>query len=99
MAASTVLTSQLIALAGITGDLATALVDRTAAAVADDLRTILRLKGISEAIDGGAISSYTISGRSVATSMDLIEKALRLVDALASSGGRVGVSVGVEFSA
>lgn len=99
MAASTVLTSQLLALAGITGDLATALLDKTAAAVADDLRTVLRLKGISEAIDAGSVSSYTIGGRSVSTSMDLIEKALRLVDALASSGGRVGVSVGMEFSA
>lgn len=99
MAATTVLTAQLLSISGITGDLAAVLVDKAAASVADELRTIFRLRALGEVFDAGAITSFTLGGRSVATSIENLQAALRLVEALVSSGGRVGVSVGLEFSA
>lgn len=68
-----------LALAGITGDLAAALLNLTWSEAKAKLSAIIGLCAGNEAFRRGAVASYTINGRTVASSLDQLKAALDVV--------------------
>jgi hypothetical protein len=98
MAASTVITSDMLALAGVTGAVATALSGKTIAEAADLLLDVVRLSIANARLTAKDVVSYTLQGQSVTTSMD---DASKLVDFLVKmkSAGRGPVILPIVFKA
>lgn len=90
-----------VALAGMTGDLATALIGLTWSEAKAKLSAIIALSAGNEALRRGAIASYTMNGRSVNVSMDQLKQALAVVRAGLAYASRTGgiSSLPVEFIA
>lgn len=98
MAGSTVLTPELLALAGITsGGLYDMLVGKTAAQARPQLETILQLVPAAVSIQRRGVFDYSVDGQSIKVDFSQLETALRMVQRLASTGGGP-VSIRVRFA-
>lgn len=87
MAASSVITTTMLAIAGVTGDLATMLVGKTVAEARDDLDTIFALIAAGTAVRNGPLVSYTVDGQSATMDIAKLEAARDLIARLAAVGG------------
>jgi hypothetical protein len=99
MAATTVLSAELLAAAGVptAGTLYPLIVGRTAGDARETLETILQVAGINRAIGTAGIVRYSVDGQSADYSLSEIDAALRLCRRLASTGGGP-VSIRVRFA-
>lgn len=97
MAASTVITTQHLDLAGITdASLRTALSGLTVAQAADLYLVAFQLKIAKAGTDRGGMVSYTLEGQSATTSMDDAAKLVAFLKQMMSAGG-AGLSIPVRF--
>jgi hypothetical protein len=98
-ALSSTIQAEDLALAGVTGSLAAALLGLTWIEAKAKLSVILGLAAGNEALSRGAVVSYTINGRTVSASMAMIEGALKAIrTALSFATPTGGISaMPVEF--
>ncbi len=91
------ITSEVLALAGIKTDLAAALLGLTWAEARDMLTVVITLSAGNESLRRGAVSSYTINGRSVNVDLAQMKAALEVVrtglNFSTSGGGPVTMGV------
>lgn len=90
-----------LALAGMKGDLAAALLGLTWSDAKAKLSAILALTAGNEALKRGAVTSYTVNGRTVTASLDQLKAALELVRQGLAYASRTGgiQSIPFEFGA
>lgn len=95
------ITAEDLTLAGITGTLNTALLGLTWTEAKAKLSAIIGLTAGNEAIQRGAVATYTVNGRSVTASLQQIKTALEAVrSALANAEPTGGLTfLPVEFRA
>lgn len=95
--ASDTITAEDLLNAGITGDLATALAGLEWHDASVKLSRILALSAGREGIQRGAITNYSLGGKTIATSLALIEQAIKIIEK--HMGSAVFVSLPFEFGA
>lgn len=90
-----------LALAGIKGDLAAALLGLTWSEAKAKLSAIIGLSAGNEAFRRGAVASYTMNGRTVTASLDQLKAALVVVRTGLTYASRTGgiTAIPVEWGA
>jgi len=84
------ISSEDLSLAGMNGDLANALLGLTWTEAKSKLSAIIALTAGNEALQRGAIASYTMNGRSVTANLAQLKQALDVVRAGFAYVGRTG---------
>jgi hypothetical protein len=91
-----IITSEVLALAGIKTDLAAALLGLTWAEARDMLTAIITLSAGNEALRRGSVVSYTINGRSISSDIAQLKAALEVVRtglSFTATGGPITMGV------
>jgi hypothetical protein len=84
------ITAEDLSLAGMTGDLANALAGLTWVEAKAKLSAIIALAAGNEAIQRGAITSYTVAGRTITATLAQLKQALEVVRAGLAYASRTG---------